>query len=308
MACCQLQHTFSANILEQQLKKTSAGSYGKETQRPYGVYARPLRLKTLKGLHCQLLTSAWHDLAALGSQRASARRKTTVPVGGSARASASYEALKGYEVLKASTGERVELLSLWQPAPGRKVVVAFLTHFADLSSWEYAQQLVKVVLPAVPPSVTVVAVGLGSAENARRFAGALDFPLELLHADPDGSLYRALGFSPGFGESVGVLRGYVGDRGSKPVFDGQTPFDILGTGYQRPFELASLRLMNMVGILPKWGELCPPKTELLTQQGGTLVFDGDREIFRHTDSGILKYTRVDALIDSLQIAPAFTDV
>jgi hypothetical protein len=48
-----------------------------------------------------------------------------------------------------------------------------------------------------------------------------------------------------------VLRGYVGDRQSKPVFQGSTPFDILGTGYQRPFELATLRLFNMVGILPK---------------------------------------------------------
>jgi hypothetical protein len=48
-----------------------------------------------------------------------------------------------------------------------------------------------------------------------------------------------------------VLRGYVGDRQAKPVFPGSSPFDILGTGYQRPFELASLRLANMVGILPK---------------------------------------------------------
>lgn len=50
---------------------------------------------------------------------------------------------------------------------------------------------------------------------------------------------------------VQVLRGYVGDRGAKPVFQGSTPFDILGTGYQRPFELATLRLFNMAGILPK---------------------------------------------------------
>ena len=50
---------------------------------------------------------------------------------------------------------------------------------------------------------------------------------------------------------VQVLRGYVGDRNSKPVFEGNSPFNILGTGYQRPFELATLRLFNMVGILPR---------------------------------------------------------
>ncbi len=27
-----------------------------------------------------------------------------------------------------------------------------------------------------------------------------------------------------------VVRGYVGDQEAKPVFDGPTPFDILGTG------------------------------------------------------------------------------
>jgi hypothetical protein len=48
-----------------------------------------------------------------------------------------------------------------------------------------------------------------------------------------------------------VIRGYVGDRSAKPVFNSATPFDILGTNYQRPFELATLRLFNMIGILPK---------------------------------------------------------
>ena len=48
-----------------------------------------------------------------------------------------------------------------------------------------------------------------------------------------------------------VLRGYIGDRNAPPVFEGQTPFDVLGPGYQRPFELATLRLSNMIGILPK---------------------------------------------------------
>jgi hypothetical protein len=54
-----------------------------------------------------------------------------------------------------------------------------------------------------------------------------------------------------------VFRGYIGDRQAKPVFPGSTPFDILGSGYQRPFELATLRLFNMVGILPKCALPCP---------------------------------------------------
>ena len=48
-----------------------------------------------------------------------------------------------------------------------------------------------------------------------------------------------------------VIRGYVGDSASKPIYDSPTPFDVLGTGFQRPMELATLRLFNMIGILPK---------------------------------------------------------
>jgi len=48
-----------------------------------------------------------------------------------------------------------------------------------------------------------------------------------------------------------VLRGYIGDRSRKPVWDGNVAFNILGKGYQRPFELATLRLIHMVNILPQ---------------------------------------------------------
>lgn len=237
-------------------------------------------------------------------------------------ASAEYEALKGVKVFSAADGFEVELLSLWQPGPDTRVVIPFLTHFADLSSWEYAQKLNQKVLPQLrEQGLQVITVGLGSPENARLFSSTLDFPLEGLYADPTGAAYSALGFSPGFapgadinpylkllpmlagigspGTLQEVIRGYVGDRSAKPVFNSATPFDILGQNYQRPFELATLRLFNMIGILPKWGELSPPDTKLLVQQGGTLVFKGTDVIFRHNDSGILKYTDIDALMAAI---------
>lgn len=50
-----------------------------------------------------------------------------------------------------------------------------------------------------------------------------------------------------------VLRGYVGDRDSKAIFAPDTfmgrAFGLLGDGYQRPFELATVRLKNMIGSL-----------------------------------------------------------
>eukprot|EP00775_Hariotina_reticulata_P002965 gene2965-3250_t len=221
-----------------------------------------------------------------------------------------------------NSGIEVELISLWQPSPSNVVVIPFLTHFADLSSWEYGQKLIQKVLPSMEEQgIQVITVGLGSAENARLFASTLGYPLEHLYADPSGSCYRALQFSPGFAPGANinpylkllpmlagigspgtlqeVIRGYLGDRSAGPVFGGSSPFDILGTGYQRPFELATLRLFNMVGILPKWGELSPPDAELLVQQGGTLVFKDKDVCFRHDDSGILKYTDVDAMLTAV---------
>eukprot|EP00882_Tetradesmus_deserticola_P017039 GHRQ01018226.1.p1 GENE.GHRQ01018226.1~~GHRQ01018226.1.p1 ORF type:complete len:297 (+),score=106.89 GHRQ01018226.1:869-1759(+) len=235
------------------------------------------------------------------------------------QASAEYEALRGVKVLSAVDGCEVELLSLWQPGRDTRVVIPFLTHFADLSSWEYAQKLSQRVLPQLrEQGLQVITVGLGSPQNARIFSSTLDFPLEGLYADPTGACYSALGFSPGFapgadinpylkllpmlagigspGTLQEVIRGYVGDRSARPVFNSATPFDILGLNYQRPFELATLRLFNMVGILPKWGDLSPSDTRLLVQQGGTLMFRGTDVVFRHDDSGILKSTDVDALM------------
>ena len=64
-----------------------------------------------------------------------------------------------------------------------------------------------------------------------------------------------------------VIRGYIGDQSAEPIFEGTQlgrAFDTVGRGYQRPFELATRRLQNMVGILPQ----CAP---LLTTEGLLVV-------------------------------------
>ncbi|GFR53261.1 hypothetical protein Agub_g16043, partial [Astrephomene gubernaculifera] len=229
-----------------------------------------------------------------------------------ARASAEYETLRGKTVYKASSGEPVELLSLWDASSGSKAVIPFLTHFADLSSWEYAQQLLKLLPTLEASDVRVLVVGLGSVGNAQAFSRALSFPPSRLLACPSPDLYRALGFSPGLapdlplspalkllpmlaglgspGTLQEVLRGYTGDPSAPALFPSPSPFDLLGgPGALRPMELATRRLFNMGGILPAWGDLAPPDPRLLTQQGGTLVFSGTSLLLKHVDSGILRY-------------------
>ena len=246
-------------------------------------------------------------------------------------------ALEGASVLPCSetTGNgqssAVPLDRLWSQAAGERHVLVFLSHFGDLTSWEYAQKL-RDNMNALEARGGVSVVGLGTPANGRKFAELLDFPLMHLYACSDLAVYKALGFAQGFLPDAAVspylkllgmlagagspgtiqegVRGYVGDRDARQIFE-SSPFDVLGTGYQRPFELATLRLSNMVGLgalapegaaasgcLPNWAELVSDEA-LICQQGGTLAFEGARLLHAQRDSGILKYADVELLLEAL---------
>ena len=137
-------------------------------------------------------------------------------------------------------------------------------------------------------------------------------------------LYRGLslklpGFSPGQnawlnlilmcagvgspGTLAEVLRGYLGDRKAPqliaeeetiqarplPPFRGSL-FNLAGgQGFQRPFELATLRLRNMGQVLGNWSTYIPDSS-YLTQRGGTFLFDSQGKLlYEHRDGGILGF-------------------
>jgi AhpC/TSA antioxidant enzyme len=97
-----------------------------------------------------------------------------------------------------------------------------------------------------------------------------------------------------------VFRGYKGDRSApqliadreivkaKPLPPIAGSFFNLagGNGFQRPFELATLRLRNMAEVLGNWQTYVPDPT-YLTQRGGTFLFD---------DRGVLLYSHLDLCI------------
>lgn len=100
-----------------------------------------------------------------------------------------------------------------------------------------------------------------------------------------------------------VFRGYCGDRQAPQLFaDDETietgllpplsgNFFALagGRGFQRPFELATLRLRNMVQVLGHWSRYVPDGA-YLTQRGGTFLFNGAGELlYCHRDRGILGF-------------------
>ncbi|BAD79888.1 peroxiredoxin-like family protein [Synechococcus elongatus] len=101
-----------------------------------------------------------------------------------------------------------------------------------------------------------------------------------------------------------VLRGYRGDRSAPQLIAAEETvqaaplppikgnfFNLAGgSGFQRPMELATLRLRNMAESLGHWRTYVPD-TSYMTQRGGTFLFDRDRQlIYEHRDHGILGFS------------------
>ncbi|MEO1093705.1 MAG: peroxiredoxin-like family protein [Cyanobacteria bacterium J06638_28] len=102
-----------------------------------------------------------------------------------------------------------------------------------------------------------------------------------------------------------VLRGYTGDRTAPQLIADEevvkdTPLPALkgsffqwagGKGFQRPFELATLRLRNMTEVLSHWGTYVPD-ARYMPQRGGTFLFDPEGQlIYEHRDRGILGFAK-----------------
>ncbi len=100
-----------------------------------------------------------------------------------------------------------------------------------------------------------------------------------------------------------VFRGYTGDKNAPQLIADHevvkgTPlppmkgsfFNVAGgKGFQRPFELATLRLRNMTEVLSNW-KTYVPNSSYLTQRGGTFLFNSQGQlIYEHRDRGILGF-------------------
>lgn len=100
-----------------------------------------------------------------------------------------------------------------------------------------------------------------------------------------------------------VFRGYRGDhQAPQLIADAETvqatPLPALkgssfqwagGKGFQRPFELATLRLRNMAEALSHW-KIYIPNSAYLTQRGATFLFNTQGDLlYEHYDQGILGF-------------------
>jgi hypothetical protein len=194
--------------------------------------------------------------------------------------------------------------------PGRRRLVVLLSQLGDFDSLEYAQALAAALPQLQEAGIALLAVGIGDDAGADRFCGFTGLPRELLQVEGTPRLHRALGLSEGLqapggpwpslllmcagvgspGTLAEVFRGYRGDR-SAPQLLASPLFSLAGgEGFQRPFELATVRLRNMVEVLSHWRTYVP-SDDYLTQRGGTFLLDRDDSLlYSYRDPGLLGFS------------------
>jgi AhpC/TSA antioxidant enzyme len=101
-----------------------------------------------------------------------------------------------------------------------------------------------------------------------------------------------------------VFRGYTGDKSAPqliaddevvkaaplPALKGEVFKAAGGKGFQRPFELATLRLRNMAEVLGNW-KTYVPDAAYLTQRGATFLLQGETVVYEWRDRNILGFAQ-----------------
>ncbi len=207
---------------------------------------------------------------------------------------------------------------------GQRRLVLLLSQLGDFDSLEYAQALGPVLPQLEAAGIGVLAIGIGDEAGRERFCAFTGFPLERLLVESEAQLHHDLGLYEGLKQAGGpwpnllmmcaglgspgtlaeVVRGYTGDRSApQRIADDETiqagPLPPIkgsffawagGSGFQRPFELASVRLRNMAEVLGHWRTYVP-RDDFLTQRGGTFLLEADDTLlYSHRDPGILGFS------------------
>ncbi|MEN9861604.1 MAG: hypothetical protein RLZZ515_2086 [Cyanobacteriota bacterium] len=192
---------------------------------------------------------------------------------------------------------------------GRRLVL-LLSQLGDFDSMEYAQALAPELPRLEAAGIRTLAIAIGDEAGAERFCRYTGFPRGALEVEAEPTLHRQLGLYQGLqtpggpwpglllmcagigspGTLAEVLRGYTGDRSAPQRLS--TPLFRMagGEGFQRPFELATVRLRNMSEVLGNWRTYVP-RDDFITQRGATYLLDSDDSLlYCHQDRGMLGFS------------------
>jgi hypothetical protein len=194
------------------------------------------------------------------------------------------------------------------PASGKRLI-ALMGQLGDFDSLEYAQALSAAAERHSKAGLGVVAIAIGNDAGAERFCRFTKWPRRQLIVVPDNTLHLTLGLYAGLqvvggpwpslllmcagigspGTLAEVLRGYSGDASATQRLESKL-FDLVGRGALRPFELATVRLNNMIEVLGHWRTYVP-RDDYLTQRGATYLLDADDcLLYCHLEKGLLGFS------------------
>ena len=205
----------------------------------------------------------------------------------------------------------------------RKTLIVLLGSFADFDSFEYSQQLSGQLKKLTKNSVDLMVIGIGSEKSKEYFCKFNKIDIQNVVALRNADLHKKLNLNQGFisplpsminllimcaginsrGTIQEVLRGYLGDKNAKSLFDFDENinigpfylfkgkmFDIFSKKQNlRPFELATRRLMNMFEILSNWNTYVP-NAKFITQRGATILLnEKDELLYEFIPKSLLGY-------------------
>ena len=194
----------------------------------------------------------------------------------------------------------------------------------DFDSFEYAINLRNFFRNNQNKDLDILAIAIGNEIGKEKFCKFTGFPNKNLEIVSDNKIHTDLMASKGIDIGLGgwlnmlimlsginslktikeVLRGYTGDKESKPIFSDSDDINLLnfinfpgsffkytfGDGYLRPFELATFRLNNMLEIINNWDKYIL-SSKYLPQRGATFILNSkDEIIYKYFSNDVLGYS------------------
>jgi hypothetical protein len=204
-----------------------------------------------------------------------------------------------------------------------KLIVLFGL-LGDFDSFEYAINLKNFIDNHKDINLDIFAIAIGTQKGKEKFCNFTGLGEENLRVVSDNQIHNNLRVSRGLDIGLGgwinmllmlsgvnsfktikeVIRGYTGDRNAKQIYSEFDKIDVLkflnfsgnsfnqvfGSGYLRPFELATFRLNNMNEIIQNWGDYIL-NVKYLPQRGASfLLNDKNQVIYKFFSSDVLGYS------------------
>lgn len=192
--------------------------------------------------------------------------------------SSEYDAIMKAKVISASSGSNVNIGDLW----GKDDTCIFLC--LRSFGWFFCQELARIISRDVVPllattaakPIKLVCIGIGTHSKSLEFAKHVNFPEDMLYADPENAVYDKLEL--------------IKSSPLQLITDPRTPLSIAK-------RFADGSGADLSKAISNWKVIIPPKLEQGFQQGGAYVFDGVTTLYGRKDPATGDHADINLLLE-----------